>query len=222
MKVISSKQFYELFGKEGLEKRSSLAVSEDELIFLKDMFKKEGRVLDLACGYGRVAIPLMKEGYNIEGVDISPSLIGEISEEFKKRFRIGDMRELDYSDNEFDFVICIWSSFSEIVNKGEQLKVIKEVLRVLKVGGVAFFDLSLWIENILSDKSKGDFFEFAEGTELLIGKLGGINGRVYYNHSEDSIRSLLIKCGVEKFELCEVEFGNKRRLSVKFWKNGNN
>src|SRR6266446_7920804 len=37
--------------------------------------KKNKRVLDLCCGYGRIAIPLAAHGYDVEGIDIREEMI---------------------------------------------------------------------------------------------------------------------------------------------------
>jgi len=73
------------------------------------------KVLDLACGNGRVAIPLAARGYDVLGVDFQPNYVERAEARAKTvnsnaRFDVVDMRELAYAD-EFDAVIWIWTSF---------------------------------------------------------------------------------------------------------------
>ena len=36
---------------------------------------KDARILELCCGTGRLTLPIAKDGYNICGVDYTPSMI---------------------------------------------------------------------------------------------------------------------------------------------------
>lgn len=77
------------------------------LNFLTKFISKDDKILDLACGYGRLTIPLAKLGYNIEGLDLSPDLIKIDKSESKKsllktNFTLGNMKKTDYPDNTFD------------------------------------------------------------------------------------------------------------------------
>ncbi|MEM2930534.1 MAG: class I SAM-dependent methyltransferase, partial [Thermoproteota archaeon] len=42
---------------------------------LKDFSIESGRVLDLCCGNGRVAISFAKKGFTAVGIDLSPTFI---------------------------------------------------------------------------------------------------------------------------------------------------
>lgn len=42
---------------------------------LKWATKKQGPIIDIACGTGRVTIPLAKNGYNLVGVDINKGML---------------------------------------------------------------------------------------------------------------------------------------------------
>jgi len=81
----------------------------------------EGLVLDLACGIGRISVPLAKLGYQVVGVDLSPSYIGFARDyaeregvSDKTRFIVGDMREVETVLSEypecFEIVINMWTS----------------------------------------------------------------------------------------------------------------
>jgi SAM-dependent methyltransferase len=53
-----------------------------EIDKLAELFasRKHLRGLDVGCGYGRLLVPLSKRGYNIDGVDISYSLIADAAQ----------------------------------------------------------------------------------------------------------------------------------------------
>lgn len=74
-----------------------------------------GRILDLCCGNGRLAIWLAKNGFKVVGIDLSPLYIKdairrakEFNVESDVKFLVGDMRtvdEIEGADGLFDAVI---------------------------------------------------------------------------------------------------------------------
>ena len=49
--------------------------TQRQIQFLKSHLKPEGYVLDLACGTGRHAISLSRQGYDVVGLDVSAKLL---------------------------------------------------------------------------------------------------------------------------------------------------
>src|SRR3989344_1416584 len=142
----NSSEFYKKLGVNWLMERKEPIHTKKELSYIKRFLKNNPKILDLACGYGRFTIPLAKEGYNIEGLDISPNLLEEAEKRAKKeklniKFRLGDMRKLPYNTNTFNAIICMWSAFIELPNKKDQIKALREMLRVLNKGGFAFLEM---------------------------------------------------------------------------------
>lgn len=125
----------------------SLATSRDpertelETGFLAERLTPRGRVLDLACGTGRIAIPLARRGFEVAGIDISRRVL-EIarSEAPALDFRHGDMRELPWDDASFDAVVNVWTAFGYFETQEEDERVVAEVARVLRPGGVFVLD----------------------------------------------------------------------------------
>jgi SAM-dependent methyltransferase len=74
------------------------------------------RVLDLACGSGDHARRLGRQGLEVVGVDIAPSLIAYCQQKAAEeglatvRFEQGDMRQLAY-EGEFDAILLLSGSF---------------------------------------------------------------------------------------------------------------
>jgi len=101
------------------------------------------KILDIGCGFGKTVFELEKLGYrNLFGIDINPSGIFHAktkNKEFGKdlHFKIGDAKNLNFSDNTFDFIIAqaFWTT---ITNVKERLEIAKEINRVLKMGGVIY------------------------------------------------------------------------------------
>ncbi len=100
----------------------------------------ENNILDLCCGYGRHAIPLAQRGFAVTGLDISESLLQRARSEAQAqgasvRWIQSDMRTLPF-ESEFDAVINIFTSFGYLENEDEDLKVLRQVQRALKPGGL--------------------------------------------------------------------------------------
>jgi SAM-dependent methyltransferase len=97
------------------------------------------RILDLACGHGRHAIPLAERGYRITGQDLS--------EVFLNRARVdaethgvpvnwvhSDMREIPFID-EFDAIINVFTAFGYFESDAENQRVLHQVHKALRPGG---------------------------------------------------------------------------------------
>ena len=54
-------------------------ITKDDIPFyLEYASKLHGSILELACGTGRVTIPLANEGYNIWGIDLSKEMLDQL------------------------------------------------------------------------------------------------------------------------------------------------
>jgi SAM-dependent methyltransferase len=149
-----------------------------QLEFLKNSLPlpSEATILDLACGYGRLSVPLAQEGYRVTGFDFSEYFLKIAQQKAKAAgldvpFVKGDMRHLPF-DSEFDAIINIFTSFGYFENEEEDLAVLKGVHRGLKGGGYFFMDFSnspkaiSWLyENGDIDRKTGELI--SEKTEIL-------------------------------------------------------
>ena len=201
------REFYTEIGFEWLSERKNSVMTENELAYLTELLKKSWKILDLACGYGRFSIPLAAMGYRVEGIDITPIFIEKAKEEAKKRdlnieFRVGDMKSLPYEDRSFDSVICMWNAFSEIAQEQDQVRVISEIFRVLKRGGLA-------IVEVRNHRSSGLIEEnFIDGYEAMPS----------YNHTRGSMKRLMKLSGVDSFKVFIDKFGGRNRLILEIVK----
>ena len=113
----------------------------------------EGGVgLDIASGYGRESITAAKgDAKFVVGIDLSPQSVEEANLLARNNkldnviFTVADCENLYFDDNTFDFVIC-----ARMLHHIEFETVMKEVNRVLKVGGKAICIEALGINPILN------------------------------------------------------------------------
>ncbi len=117
------------------------AQTDAEVAFLAEQLPAGGRVLDLACGTGRVAVPLARRGFVVAGLDISGRALDVARTEAPDlEFRQGDMRRLPWPDASFDGVINIWTAFGYYQEQPDDEQALAEVARVLRPGGVFVLD----------------------------------------------------------------------------------
>lgn len=109
---------------------------------------KESHVLDVCCGQGRHSLELARRGYkHIEGIDRSYYLIQKAKENARKenlgiKFKEGDARRLPYPNDTFDVVVMLGNSFGYFQTIQDDLRVLKEIFRVLKPWGKVLIDTS--------------------------------------------------------------------------------
>ena len=102
-------------------------------------------VLDLACGYGRLTIPLAERGLVVTGLDLSETLLGQAraaaaDARVQVTWHKGDMRDIPWRDS-FDGVINVFSSFGYFDDETENRRVLSGVARALKPGGRFLIDV---------------------------------------------------------------------------------
>ncbi len=81
-----------------------------EIVTLEEAGRIRGRVLDAGCGTGENALFLAAKGYEVWGVDLSPTAIGKARDKARERdidvrFRVHDVLDLPSLGSDFDTVI---------------------------------------------------------------------------------------------------------------------
>ena len=100
-------------GKEGWDtaEGTERSLAEWERVLQADHVPRSGRALELGCGAGDLSLWLAQRGYDVSGVDISPTAIDWAREKAHARglqaaFRVGNVVDLrDYADDQFDIVV---------------------------------------------------------------------------------------------------------------------
>ncbi|MFN8475594.1 MAG: methyltransferase domain-containing protein [Anaerolineae bacterium] len=139
------------------------------------------RILDLACGQGRHAIALARMGYQVTGLDYSPSLLAHARQAAEAAgadvaWVEGDMRDLPWQD-EFDAVINITSAFGYFPTDEENEAVLHQVAKVLKPGG-QFLIETMHRDYIVREYQQHDWYETESETLVWVLRLfDAVKGR---------------------------------------------
>jgi D-alanine-D-alanine ligase len=126
------------------------AITGQEIDLFADVLKlsPEHKILDLCCGQGRHSLELARRGYKgVEGLDRSHYLIQKAKAQAKKeglpvRFREGDARKIPYAADSFDVILILGNSFGYFETINDDLRVLKEIFRVLQPWGRVLVDVA--------------------------------------------------------------------------------
>ena len=104
-------------------------------------------ILDLCCGQGRHVLELARRKYKVEGLDRSRYLIQKAKASAKKenlsvKLKEGDARKLPFAPDSFEFVIMLGNSFGYFESVRDDLRILKEIFRVLKPWGQVLLDVT--------------------------------------------------------------------------------
>jgi SAM-dependent methyltransferase len=124
---------------------------------------RPGRVLELACGTGRIALPLaargidLREDFSLVGLDISPSFLRRAEEKLAEtpdgdrvRFVEGDIRDFDLGES-FDLIIIGFNSLAYIHTIDDHLAHLDCVRRHLAPGGRYAIDVQTPYLSLLAE-----------------------------------------------------------------------
>lgn len=164
------------------------------------------RVLDVGCGNGATCLAFAKYGYEVHGLDISPTAI-KIAEELFERenakgiFTVGSCDSINYPDDVFDVVVSygVLDHVPMVTCKAS----VRETARVLKPGGLFFLTLI----------STADC-DYRVGTEIEVNTFVIPTGpeakliQHYFTFDEvcDGLQGLF---RIDRVELIETRFGEK-------------
>jgi SAM-dependent methyltransferase len=129
-------EYFRIYGPMLSDKRTA---QEVEAIVKLLALPQGSRILDLACGHGRHAIPLAERRYRVTGQDLSEVFLNRAranadARGVKVSWVHGDMREILFED-EFDAIINIFTAFGYFESDEDDERVLQQVYKALRPGG---------------------------------------------------------------------------------------
>ena len=120
-----------------------------DLNFYMDQAQQSvGQVLELGCGTGRVAIPLIRSGIQVVGVDNSAKMLAIArgksstiaSDMPSPQWVIGDMRDVSLG-TKFPLILMPYRGFLSLLSVEDQMKCLDNIKTHLEPGGKFIFDI---------------------------------------------------------------------------------
>ncbi len=163
----------------------------------KEFAGSEGSALELACGTGRVLVPVAESGVHVVGIDQSPWMLAKAKKKYERlpgevQERIGlleaDMRTL-ILEQRFNFIYLPFNAFLILRTVQDQLAVFDVVRRHLAPGGVFAFDIFVPDVNRLAQPTEP--LQWRLEVDETLGELG-IRFQRDAVREVDPVRQLLI------------------------------
>ena len=119
---------------------SGFELRDDERRIVDEWFPRPpARVLDLGVGNGRTTVALAELGYDVVGIEFCNELLSHGRALHPTvDLRQGDARALDFQSESFDVVMFSWNGIDYMHPFEERAKVIREMTRCVKRGGLVF------------------------------------------------------------------------------------
>ena len=123
----------------------SASVTEDVEFYVEEALAVAGPVVELACGTGRIAVPIASAGVRLIGVDASPAML-EVAREYAAAegveldLRLGDMREPPVAER-VPLVLIPFRSLLHMTSEPDRLRALRAARELLLPGGRLVFDV---------------------------------------------------------------------------------
>jgi SAM-dependent methyltransferase len=139
MKDYGSKTFGELNAEQydAMYEESMVAETRDSVGTLAEL-AGGGKVLELAIGTGRVALPLAARGLSVHGIEASEAMVAKLREKpggSAIPVKIGDMAEVRVNDS-FDLIYLVFNTIFNLTTQEAQVRCFHNAARHLKADGV--------------------------------------------------------------------------------------
>jgi SAM-dependent methyltransferase len=116
---------------------------DDVPFYLGTARETGGPVLELACGTGRILLPLARAGFDVTGIDLSQAMLDKLQAKLDKEprevqarvaLKCADMRDYQFSQK-FKLVFCAFNSFLHLMTTEDQLACLRSIREYLADDG---------------------------------------------------------------------------------------
>ena len=107
-----------------------------------------GPILELACGTGRLTIPIAEAGFEIYGLDLSANMLAVCRTKVESKnltdrvhLSLTNIAEFDLPQGDFTLVFIAVRSFMHLFTQHDQISCLQSVSRHLSPGGLFIIDI---------------------------------------------------------------------------------
>lgn len=123
--------------------------------YIRQLCQTDGRILEAMVGTGRLLIPLLEAGLNVEGIDRSPQMLALCRENCTSRnlhptLHQGSIENLNIP-GKFHAIIVTFGSFMLLANRSAAIKALRSFAQHLEPNGRVFIDLELPIASFKTE-----------------------------------------------------------------------
>jgi SAM-dependent methyltransferase len=123
----------------------SASVTEDVEFYVEEARAAGGTVVELACGTGRISVPIAKAGVRVIGVDGSAGMLAVAREHAEREgvdvdLRLGDLRDPPVAER-VPLVLIPFRSLLHMTTEADRLAALRAAHALLVPGGRLVFDV---------------------------------------------------------------------------------
>jgi SAM-dependent methyltransferase len=132
----------------------------ENLTFDVEFFRSVARefgspVLDLACGTGRILLRLAQEGFDVDGVDLFPTMLDRLRAKAASRglspnCYVGDLKQFK-TPRTYGVVLCAFNAFAHNLSQQDQIASLQCARQHLRPGGVLACHMSYPVAGLWSE-----------------------------------------------------------------------
>jgi SAM-dependent methyltransferase len=124
-------------------------VFTDDIPFYLEYAERTGSpILELACGTGRLLVPLAQAGYTVHGIDLSEKMLAAAREKIARKglsdrisISQADMAHFDLPGKSYALAFVAVRSFMHLFTQPDQKACLSRVLNYLRPGGLFIVDV---------------------------------------------------------------------------------
>lgn len=127
----------------------------DESFYLDAATDVDGRVLEAACGHGRLYLELLRHGIDVDGFDISRPMLTLLreraaTEELHPIVWQADLRSVG-AQHSYSLAMIPYNSLCNLIEIDDQLAALEALYEVLEPGGRLLFDVFVPQYDVIAD-----------------------------------------------------------------------
>jgi ubiquinone/menaquinone biosynthesis C-methylase UbiE len=202
--------------------------------FVLEHCQPPGRIIDLGCGTGRLAITLVRHGYQPVGVDLSLEMLKVLRDKATAQHMdipcaCANLVDLGmFADASFDHAACLFSTLGLIVGADARLRFLRHVHRVLRPGGTFVVHVHNRWFNVWTSQGRGllakemftSWFGHGAHGDYAMPAHQGIGQLTMHLFTRREIVRLLRDIGFELIEVRPVSLQADGKLAHPWWFSG--